>query len=173
MEHIQSLPNPPVSQINHPPYVDPVITNVLTEKTFPGVIRTDLSDHYPVFCISTLTLKQKGIDKTFYRDMKQLDVEKFQECLAKTFENFLQESFELTAESIDKKFKDFVDLFKKEKDKHAPLKIATRKQRKLMLKPWITEDIYKAILLKQKMYKSHFLHGTEEQKKSTKNLPTI
>ena len=44
-------------------------------------------------------------------------------------------------------------------NKHAPLKFASRKQKPLLQKPWITKDIFDAIHRKQKMYKTHFKSG--------------
>ena len=44
----------------------------------------------------------------------------------------------------------------KELNKHAPCKFASRIQKQLFLKPWITKDIFDTIYRKQKMYKTHF-----------------
>jgi len=53
---------------------------------------------------------------------------------------------------------------------HAPLKIASRKQRRLMLKPWIIKEIYTLICYKQKLYKADFKRG-DPCKIDFKNTP--
>ena len=40
----------------------------------------------------------------------------------------------------------------------------TRKQQKLINKPWISRGILKSIKTKQKLYLSHFVNGNSEQK---------
>ena len=47
---------------------------------------------------------------------------------------------------------------------HAPLKVLSQKQRKLKLKPWITKGILVTIKKKHKLYKSHFLNGSDVHK---------
>ena len=49
-------------------------------------------------------------------------------------------------------------------DTHAPLKVLSRKQRKLKLKPWITKSILVYIKKKQNFFKSHFLNGSDAHK---------
>jgi len=44
-------------------------------------------------------------------------------------------------------------------DKHAPLTSTTRKQKRLLQKPWITKEIYNGIRQKQRMYNTHFKSG--------------
>ena len=49
-------------------------------------------------------------------------------------------------------------------DKHAPLKLFSRRQRRLLKKPWITKGILISIRKKNSMIKSHFINGSESQK---------
>ena len=45
---------------------------------------------------------------------------------------------------------------------HAPLVKLSRKQLRLYNKPWITRGILVSIKKKQRLYQSHFLHGTPD-----------
>ena len=49
-------------------------------------------------------------------------------------------------------------------NKHAPIKLASRRKSKLLAKPWTTNGIFKSIKVKQKMYYKHF-HSNNVNKK--------
>ena len=49
-------------------------------------------------------------------------------------------------------------------DKHAPLKSCSRRQRKLLKKPWIAKGILISICKKNSMFKYHFINGNKTQK---------
>ena len=49
-------------------------------------------------------------------------------------------------------------------DLHAPLKLASRKQQRILSRPWLTRGILTSIQNKQKVHKSHFIQGTIVQK---------
>ena len=66
-------------------------------------------------------------------------------------------------------FAEFVKIFKCVIDKHAPLKRASRKQRKLIQKPLDCKGIFKSIKNKQKLLKSHFLQGTSGKNSKIKS----
>ena len=69
-----------------------------------------------------------------------------------------------SSNEMNKIFTDFVALVHSCISKHAPLVPASRKKRKLLQKPWITKGILVSIRHKQKLYISHYLHGSELQK---------
>ena len=57
--------------------IDHIVTNDHTHNILPGVIKTDLTDHYPIFCtISNLTLK-KSHKPTFRRDFSMFNADDF------------------------------------------------------------------------------------------------
>ena len=74
-------------------------------------------------------------------------------------------------------FKDFHDRFKKVLDKNAPFKLLSRKRSKLAHKLWISKGILASIQNKQKMYKTHFIGGSEiaqtSYKAYTNNLTKV
>ena len=78
-------------------------------------------------------------------------------------------SFFLTITYIDGNnfndiFNQFLQLLTNAITLHAPMRKLTRKQQKLINKPWISRGILKSIKTKQKMYLSHFVKGNLEQK---------
>ena len=75
-----------------------------------------------------------------------------------------------TTDEIEINFKNFVSVFKACIDKHAPLKPASRNKRRLLTKPWITNEILDQIKQKQKLYVMHYVQGTEEQKRFYKRF---
>ena len=50
-----------------------------------------------------------------------------------------------------------VHKIKEDADKHAPIKQASLTKIKHISKPWITKSLLTSIIIKQKMYKTHFL----------------
>ena len=69
-----------------------------------------------------------------------------------------------TMDETEINFKNFGSIFKACIDKHAPLKPASRKKRRLLTKPWITNESWDQIKRKQKLYITYYVQGTEEQK---------
>lgn len=49
-------------------------------------------------------------------------------------------------------------------EKHAPLKTASRKQKRIQQSPWLTKGLLTSIKNKQKLYKNYFLNGTVFEK---------
>ena len=47
---------------------------------------------------------------------------------------------------------------------HAPLQNATRKQKRLFQKPWITKGLITSIKHKQRLYRTHFLKGNSSER---------
>ncbi len=54
-------------------------------------------------------------------------------------------------------------------NKHVPLRLQSKREAKLDLKPWLTPGILKCIQKKNKLFKSHFLNGNALQKIEFKN----
>jgi len=84
--------------------------------------------------------------KSRKRNTKNFVVEDFLVDLARAFENFWLVI--LIKPTIDDHFERFIRIFKNILDKHTPLKILTKKEKKLNQKPWITKNILN--LIKQK-----------------------
>ena len=69
----------------------------------------------------------------------------------------------LTREIANSSFNDFIAKFKHVIDKHAPFRKLSRRQKKLVAKPWITKGILVSMKKKQKMYYPHFKNGNIQQ----------
>ena len=66
---------------------------------------------------------------------------------------------------FEQAFQEFVNVVKNVVDKHAPLKIASRKQNRLNKKLWTTKGLVTSIRKKQKLFETHFLKGNDSQKR--------
>ena len=78
---------------------------------------------------------------------------------------FNPQIYSATPDNFNQLFAEFVALIENTIEIHAPLKKLSRKQQKLQSKPWITKGILISVRHKRKLYKSHFLAGTEIQKR--------
>ena len=62
--------------------IDHLITNDHKNSIFPGIIKTDLTDHYPIFCsINTFTFSNKLNQQMYKRDLLNFTAENFCEDL--------------------------------------------------------------------------------------------
>ena len=125
------------------------------------IIRTDLTDHYltAVVAIENIERTQSQPMKILRRDMSDFSSETFNTDVEQFANRFLQNLTETTADNFDNVFDYFTNTYKRIVDQHAPLKCLSRKKR-LHKKPWITKGILISIRNKQKMYKTHFLLGS-------------
>ena len=62
--------------------IDHLITNDHKNSIFRGIIKTDLTDHYPIFCsINTFTFSNKLNQQMYKRDLLNFNAENFCEDL--------------------------------------------------------------------------------------------
>ena len=106
----------------------------------------------------------------YYRDMSHFKKDDFFAELQRLMTEFLDTITLNTTDETEINFKNFVSVFKAYIDKHASLKPASRKKRRLLTKPWITNEILDQIKQKQKLYITHYVQGTEEQKRIYKRF---
>ena len=143
--------------------IDHVITNVTHKHLIPGLIQSDISDHFPTFVIAHNTKKVVDNNPIFRRNMKNFSPETFREDVFVTFQPIYNYLKHLSVNNFDSLFENFITTFKTVIDKHAPLKKLSQKQTKLFKKPWITKGILVSIRNKQKMYVTNFTNGDTEQ----------
>ena len=96
-------------------------------------------DHLPTFVMMNLTSsrRKKRDDMFFKRDPKRFNQELLLEDLKQEFSTFkVKESF-----SINGQFDDFTDRLAKIVNTHAPLRHATREEKRLRKKPWLSRGI--------------------------------
>ena len=131
---------------------------------------SDISDHFPVAClVANNCSSKKGrshINKVSYsyRDTSRFDIEQFRLELINSLYAFSATLLLETSTDINSGFIRFINVLCNSIDKHAPLKKASRKKRKLISKLWITKGILVSINKKQKLYAKFYKTGTEAQK---------
>ena len=130
-----------------------LLTNIYTnskKKSLKSRVLSniDISDHYSIFAIIPIKNKSKKLENSKIRNMKNFDKEEF----LITLENKLNNLFVNNTLSVNELFDKFLALFADVVNDFAPIRKATRKEKKLKQKPWITKNLLKCILTKNKMY---------------------
>ena len=145
--------------------IDHIITNDYVHSLSPGVIKSDLTDHFPIFCnISKIANMRKSPQSSYQREFSNFKVDKFCYDINNAATTLLQNNLDMNCLNFNNIFTEFLNKFEIIVEKHAPFKKLSRRQRKLSLKPWITPGLLKSIKKKQLLYKSHFINGNSIQK---------
>ena len=100
----------------------------------------------------------------FYRNKSRFDTELFGQDLNFFLQRFFRGLPPLTEENFNSIFSNFIKIVSQTIDKHTPLKSCSRRQHRLLKKPWITKRILISLRKKNSMFKSHFINGNETQK---------
>ena len=143
--------------------IDYIITNCNSHHISPGIIESDLTDHYPVFCIIPNTITGKRHNKYYYRVMKNFDSEQFLIDLASKSHNYDLPDLHINISNVNKVFDEILEIVSSTINTHAPLKLASRKKQKILSKPRFTKGIVKSIRHKQFIHKSFYLSGSDQQ----------
>ena len=139
--------------------IDHVLTNDIKHSLEPGVIQTqDISDHYPLYCQIGNVPTYKKAEESFgyYRDKSKFDSYTFNEDLNQTLANHFSSVPDITLNNFNEIFNEFYRLISKTISQYVPLKRYSRRQRKLLKKPWITKGILTSIKKKSSMLKPIF-----------------
>jgi len=125
----------------------------------PGVLRYDFTDHYPVFvtAFTHLKISHRCKDEKLHRPLTNFYPEA-------NLYFFLNNMPNVNADNLNPIFEQFYAIITETINQHAPLRKLSHKQKCLCSKPWITKGLLTSIKNKQKMNKSHYLHGTEVQR---------
>ena len=129
--------------------INNIFINEMNDEVISGNVVSDISDH--LFCIVT-SYRQK------VKRLKHHKIRDFSCFSENAFNNDLQEvsSEQLSlneSPNVDKYFSMFYNKVNKVINKHAPLKVSSRKAKQL-LKPWITKGLLKSIKIKNKLFYS-------------------
>ena len=131
--------------------IDHVFTNENCLILTPFAIKYTLTDHYPIMIsVSQKTNNTCKNQCKLVRSISKFAVEEFIKDLIIKFSEFWQKIPTITDKNIETIFEQFYTLITQNIDKHAPLKKASRKQKRLQNKPWITKGLYKSIKRKEK-----------------------
>jgi hypothetical protein len=152
--------------------IDHIYTNLPISKLTPGILKVDISDHLPVFCI-VKTQVDKSTNKIKFRDFRKFNKQRFLDDIKQiSWDEILTPN-----KSLDKKTQDTISTLNKVVDNHAPVKTVTQAKQKQLNKPWLTTGIFKSIIKKQKCIAHIFLskipHKINEYKRYANMLTFI
>ena len=101
-----------------------------------------------------------------FRNIKSIDVDKFCDDLESSLTPLTYDLIHspLTPQSLNDNFNRLNKTISDVIETHAPLQTASRRQKRLQKRPWITKGILISIKNKQKLYKTFFLGGSDFEK---------
>ena len=136
--------------------IDHIYTNTPEKLIESGICLADISDHLPVFCTMANTLPTNN-EPRFFRDFRHFNEEAFhQDLIAVGFKTLISNDANESISAIVSKLRAITDC-------HAPLRKASKRQRKRLERPWITKAIMHSIKQKHKLIKTH-LYSTDPGK---------
>ena len=138
-----------ITNSNKPSLVDNIFINTFDDPTCGNILEHISYDHLPNFIIMDHEHKNKkqSIKK---RDKRNFDKDKF---LADLMDNGNLLLSLLNEKSADSACMLFVEKFTKSLDKHQPMRELSKKEKKLLDKPWLTTGLLKAISKKRALFK--------------------
>ena len=134
-----------------PSLIDNVFLNCIDKKLTSGNILEKITDHMPNFVILEEFKLLEKKHKFKIRDMKKFNKEDYIKDLANI------DFFEACkpCDDVNTLFNTFHNKFLEIVDKHAPYKFLSKKEIKLLKKPWITQGIQKSISTKNMTYRRY------------------
>ena len=120
---------------------DHIITYCSSDSILIGIIKSSLTNHYPVFCSINHPINIKPFNTSFYGFMKNFSFETFVTDLSNNLDQFNFSAPFSDLRELSAAYDNLTEIIKTTINTHAPLKIASRKQRKLLSKPWLTKGI--------------------------------
>ena len=96
-------------------------------------------------CSSQKRKYSETVEKQKFCCFSNYETAKFVEDLELKLENHFNQILEITPANFNEEFNIFNKVILKVVNKHSPLKFPSRKQKRLLQKPWITKDIFDAI----------------------------
>ena len=102
-----------------------------------------------------------------FRNTKTVDSNKFRNDLEVSLTPLLDDLMQssVTPEALDNSFNQLVECRHNVIEKHAPLQKVSRRQKRILQKPWLTKGLLISIKNKQKMHRNFLLNGNEFEKK--------
>ena len=137
-------------------FIDHICTNTPEKLIKSGICLADISDHLPVFCTMASTLPTNNAPR-FFRDLRHFNEEAFHPDLIAV------DCKTLISKDVNKSISAIVSNLHTITNCHAPLREASKRQRKRLERPWITKAIMHSIKQKHKLVKTH-LYSTNPSK---------
>ena len=124
--------------------IDHLLTNDTKSVITHGVFCNKLADHYAIYCsISSYNFKRtKNRESTYtFRNIHSVDGNKFRYDLESSLMPMIHDIMHLPLShlSLDQHFIHLVSSMSKVIQKQAPLQTASRKQKSMQNKPWLTK----------------------------------
>ena len=158
---------------NTAPAIDHIITNTVISgiQHRSGIIKTDVSDHFPiVFALNTCE-KSKPEDKAqciYKRIYEEEQIELFKHELSHIEWNKIIK----TLYNPNTAYESFFDILFKTYDKYFP-KVRIKIKAKTIQNPWITKGITKSSRKKQKLYERFLKKHTQQNEQKYKNYKNL
>ena len=140
-----------------PTLIDNIFISSLEPSIVSGNLIDKISDHLPNFVFFGENIKPNNKDRTFIRNYRHFNLDKYINEINET--NLA--AHPNSQENLNHQFEQFHTKIQTVINKHAPLKPKTKQQRKQQLKPWITYGILKSISTKNMLYQK-FLKTKDE-----------
>ena len=151
--------------------IDHILTNAFLNKQIEtGIIKTEISDHFPIFLITDpITSSEIKNKRTllYKRTINTATKENFKNILARKTWDYIKE-IDNPNEAYSKFLYDFSSLYEE-----AFPKLEIKIKQKNLISPWITKGIMKSSKQKQKLYNKFLKLRTKENEviyKAYKNL---
>ena len=119
--------------------IDNIFSNSL-EFTNSGIIISDISDHFPVYVFSPLTMKTVSSSPALTRTFSENNISRLKESLAQT-----DWSQVYNKGNANEAFNVFINLFMNRFNTHLPLQSSRTKYKKVPRSPWITNSLLRSI----------------------------
>ena len=130
--------------------IDNIFINSIDTVTTSGNLIPTISDHMPNFAIMEKAMSKIKPSRLKKRDFRTFNHDNFEHDISNID---FSTNTAMTDCELEVKYKTFQDSILQIINKHAPLKMLSRKQVKQQLKPWVTPGILKSISKKNQYYK--------------------
>jgi len=126
--------------------LDHIYTNDSKYRIYSGMCLWDTSDHYPIFCVVSLSKSFHRAAKVTFRDTQQFSIENFLSELQIPLSNMP------SSEDVNSSLSTLLASFENVLNKHAPLKTLSKLQERIKSKPWLTKGLLRSIRTKNKLF---------------------
>lgn len=141
--------------------IDNIFTNVINPNITPGILFSDISDHFPVFQILNAPINKSNNSNQVYITKRLIN----NKSIASLGIALKQSNWEavLDHEDAEGAYDVFIDKFSSIYNKSLPNQSTKLNKRKLN-KPWITKGIIRSINIRNKRYKTFMKRPNEYNK---------
>ena len=149
--------------------IDHLLTNTFIDKSYlTGIVKTDISDHFPVFLITESELNKTSENEfVFKRKISDVKLREFKEALA-----YIDWNSVLNYNDPNSAYNEFLKIVMKHYDTFFPIKRIQIKTKNFS-SPWITRGIVKSSKRKQKLYEKFLKRKTSHNENVYKNYKRL